>query len=137
MRKANTVYTQQYLTRKVMTCVCETQAHATREGKMFIKSLYDQVQREFKNTEFQFDEVDKRAHELLPTIYSLEDDSGREIKVIDKQTGETKNVMDCSLILKGIIEKIYICRIYVAGSRTGEIKRWISEKNAEYTKIGV
>ena|GEM_PF-6370365 len=42
--------------------------------------------------------------------------------------------MDCFLILQGIIKKIYICRIYVDGSRADEIKKWISEKNTTYLK---
>jgi hypothetical protein len=91
---------------------------------MFAKSLLDNVRTQFPKTHFYFDEVDKRAHKLLPTAYSSEDDSGGEIKVVDKHAKEVKSVMDCSLILHGIIDKIYICRICAEGNNIDEIKSY-------------
>ena len=70
----------------------------------------------------------------MPSVYSSEDDSGGEIKVVDKHTGEVKNVMDRSSILRGIIDKIYICRLYASGNSIDGIKRWIDAKYAEYSK---
>ena len=134
MRQVKKPCSQQYLNREIMTCVFETQAHTKREGKMLTKSLLDGLKREFPTALFQFDDVDKKAHKLLPTAYSLEDDSGGEIIIVDKHTGEANNVMDCSLILQGIIEKIYICRIYASGDSIDDIRNWVNKKNAAYSK---
>jgi hypothetical protein len=50
------------------------------------------------------------------------------VKVIDRHTHEIKNVMDYSLILNGIIKKIYVCRIYAKGENINEIRDWINDK---------
>lgn len=57
-----------------MTCVYETPAHTTRSEKMFTKSLEQGLKQEFPLTAFQFDDVDKKAHKLLPPAYSSGDD---------------------------------------------------------------
>lgn len=134
MRQTAKPYSQKYLTREVMTCIYETPAHTTHGEKMFAKILFDGIKKEFPSALFQFDDVDKKAHKLLPTAYSSEDDSGGEIKVVDKHTREAKNVMDCSLILRGIIDNIYICRLYASGDGIDEIKGWINIKYSEYSK---
>ena len=134
MKRLNGQHSQQYLKREVMSCIFETPAHTTKDAKMFVRSLFDGIKKEFPEDLFQFDDVDKKAQKLLPTAYSSNDDSGGEIKVVDKHTKEPKNVMDCSLILRGIIDKIYICRIYACGKSIDEIKKWINAKYSEYAK---
>jgi HD superfamily phosphohydrolase len=133
MRQANKPYSQKYLKREVMACIFETQAHAKQGEKALAKSLLDGLRRDFPAASFQFDEVDKKAHKLLPPTYSPEDDSGGLI-VVDKHTGEQKNIMDCSLILRGISEKIYICRIYASGDSIEGICNGLSAKYSEYSK---
>jgi len=134
MRQTQKPHVKQYLERRGMTCIYETLAHAKKGEMMLARSLQDNVKTQFPNTQFYLDEVDKRAHKLLPTAYPLEDDSGGEVKVVDKHTGETKNVMECSLILPGIMEKIYICRIYTQGNNIEDIKSYINRKCLEYSK---
>ncbi len=133
MRQIGKDKSQQYLNRCTMTCIYETPAHATSPEKRFAKIFYDSVQNEFPSESFYYDDVDKKAHKLLPSAYLSDDDSGGEIKVIDKHTQETKNIMDCSLILRGIIDKIYICRVYATGNRIEEIKNWINKKYRQYS----
>lgn len=54
----------------------------------------------------------------MPPIYSSEDEGG-EVKIIDRHTGEAKSVMYSSLILKGIMDEIYIYRLYASGENIG------------------
>jgi HD superfamily phosphohydrolase len=119
---------RRFLNRDVWTCIFETPAHTDSNGKKVAKLLFDNVKERFPNAKFQFDEVDKKAHKLLPTVYSPDTDSNEDVKVMDRHTNEIKNVMDYSLILKGIIEKIYVCRIYAKGENIDEIHDWINDK---------
>ena len=130
MKRAKGSFSQQYINRKSMTCVFETPAHATKDDNVFVRDLLDNLKEAFPDELFQIDDVDKKAHKLLPTIHPPEDDGGGEIKVVDRYTKKASNVMDCSLILSGIIAKIYICRLYARGESEesiDRIKKWICE----------
>jgi HD superfamily phosphohydrolase len=123
-----------YLHRRVMSCIFETPAHTTKAQRMVAKSLFDQVQIQFPNALFHFDDSIKAPHKLLPTIYSSGDDSGKHITVIDKYTSDVKNIMDSSPILNSICSDIYICRIYAQGENVDKIRQWVNHKYDEYSK---
>jgi len=135
MKQKQTPHAKRYLERKCMTCVYETPAHATGSEKKLTKSLQEGLEREFPDVFFQFDDVDKKAHKLLPPVYSSKDGDENEIRVIDKHTGEAKSVMHHSLILKGITDSIYICRLYADADKEDikRIKSWINAKDLEYS----
>lgn len=52
--------------------------------------------------------------------------------VIDKHTGEAKNIVDESLILNGVIKPIYIFRIYTDASKgvVEGIRSYIKERHS-------
>ena len=81
-----------------------------------METLKENLETKFENASFRIDDVDKNAHKLLPTGYSSENSDYGIITVIDRHTGEPKNIIDESLILKGVIKPIYIFRIYVSAS---------------------
>jgi HD superfamily phosphohydrolase len=128
MRQTMALPAQQFITRQVMSCVYETPAHATKSEKRNVQNLLNDIREKFPAVDIQFDEVDKKAHKLLPTEYLLDDESGRDIKVVNMHTGKLDNVMDCSLILRGIIKEIYICRLYAKGNGVNEVKRYIDSR---------
>ena len=133
MRCSGGSSSQKFLRRQAMECVYESPVHSNNSEKKLSRILLDNVKSKFPNNEFQYDDVDKKAHKLLPSMYSADDDSGAGVKVIDRHTKEVRNVMDCSLILKGMIDKIFICRIYADGEAVGGIKEYMSKMHAEYS----
>jgi HD superfamily phosphohydrolase len=113
INKSDSEILRQYKDRITMSCIYETTAHAdTEEGKNY-KMIYNLLKKELDTDKIYCNEVDKAAHKLQPIFMVTNDDSDRAIIVIDEKTGSTKNVMDESLILKGIMEPISIKRIYV------------------------
>ena len=136
MKQKATASTQEYFDRKAMSCVYESSAHAKGSDRRYARSLFSELEKNFSHTSFWFDSSNKKPHKLLPTAYSPEDDSGEGIKVLDKHTHEAKNVMDCSLILQGIVDRIDICRIYASGDceEIKKIRDWINAKHAEYSE---
>jgi len=135
-------HAKQYLARTCMTCVYESSAHPSDTEKMFLKIIPKELQKNFPDTSFEFDEVDKEAHKLLPREYlsarSSTNADENDIKIIDKYTDEVKSMMNSSLILKGITKKIFISRIYAytAGKDVSCIKDWINSKKLEYLPEG-
>jgi HD superfamily phosphohydrolase len=130
MREKGKMFSQKYLQRKTMTCIRESSAHATKDESRLFEVLQKQINDEFGKDATFFDEIDKNAHGLLPATFSREDDSGKEIKIIDQYTGKTENIMEVSLILQGIIKKISICRIY-ADNRDVEKHKKIKSRFTE------
>lgn len=127
IKKSNTEYCQQYRSRTIMSCVRETSAHAdVNESKVF-KMICKAVKKELPENAIYIDEVDKSAHKLQPLLLSSDDDSGKEIKIIDKHSGEARNVMEDSLILEGIVRPISIRRLYVKKNHLDQADKIIRE----------
>jgi HD superfamily phosphohydrolase len=127
MRKSEKPFSTKYLRRQTMTCFRETSAHAEKaEGRLF-NAAYNMAKLEFGENSILFDEVDKYAHKLLPTLFSEEDDSGKGVKIVDRAADTVRNIMSESRILRGIIERIYICRLYVGGIDAENIKSRVQE----------
>ena len=127
MRNSNEACAKQYINRETMSCIQESSAHAEKS----LARLYDvactRINEKLGEGSAFFDQIDKKAHKLLPAILESEDDSGREIKVIDKQTKKARNIMQDSLILDGIMRKINICRIYAKKESMIEAKSIVRE----------
>ena len=113
IKKSDTTYCKQYCKRELMTCVRETSAHANKSERQLFKVICHAVQNNIPSDLAFVDEVDKAAHKLQPLLLAHEDDSGKEIKIIDKHSGVARNIMEDSLILEGIVKPISICRLYV------------------------
>ena len=113
---------RQYKSRVTMSCIYETTAHANSDEGNNYKIINNLLKKEFNTDKIYCNEVDKAAHKLQPLFMVTNDDSDRAILVIDGKTGLTKNVMDESLILKGIIEPISIKRIYVTKDIANQAK---------------
>jgi HD superfamily phosphohydrolase len=128
MRQSSGEESKRFLCRDIMSCIYETPAHSNKTQKHMINLLIKNLLQEFAQSKVLLDDVDKKAHKLLPTAYSSNDDSGKEIKLIDRHIGEAKNIMDESLILKSIVDKIYICRIYTNYADPDEQRKWISNE---------
>lgn len=102
-----------YRNRVTMACVYETRVHAnSMADENIFKMLCYSLSKKFGKENFIFDDFDKKAHKLTPVFWGHADDSGYGISVIDKNSPEPSNIMDESLILKGILEPIHIKRIY-------------------------
>lgn len=106
-------YCKQYNNREVMTCIRETSAHADKKEATLFTVICNTVQKKLPAGSVFVDSVDKAAHKLQPLLLAKEDDSGKEIKIIDKHTHEARSIMEDSLILEGIVKKISIRRLYV------------------------
>jgi HD superfamily phosphohydrolase len=128
MRQSSGEEAKKFLCRDIMSCIYETPAHSSQSGKQIVNMLLEFLKMGYSSSKFFCDEVDKKAHKLLPTAYSSDDDSGKEIKLIDRHTGEAKNIMDESLILQSIVDKIKICRIYTDFANLDEQREFIRDK---------
>lgn len=113
IKKSNAKFAFQYKSREVMTCIRETSAHADKAESQLFKVICTAVERALPEDAVFIDKVDKAAHKLQPLLLESDDDSGKGIKIIDKHTKETRNIMEDSLILEGIVKRISIRRLYV------------------------
>ncbi len=105
---------KEYRNRKAnMTLLRETKAHAEEGDKDIIQVYFNILSKTFPAEKFLIDTIDKAAHKFMPSALASEDDSGREIKIIDKQTKEARNIMRDSRILDSIVRPISIKRLYV------------------------
>lgn len=118
-----------FLDRITMSCVYETPAHAgpaeTQSFDLICNLLCDKLGGRYLMT----DSVDKAAHKLHPSYFAAkggEDDSGKSIIILDRDTSRPRNLMEESRILNGIIQPINIRRIYV--------KKEMSEKAKDVIK---
>jgi HD superfamily phosphohydrolase len=112
MRNSDQPFSRQYLNREPMKCIRETSAHAERSENMLWGSIRDDINKEIGEGTAVFDETDKKAHKLIPESLLAEYDAGKEIRVIDRHSGEDSNILEVSLLLQGITKEIHICRIY-------------------------
>lgn len=113
IKKVDTPFATQYKNREIMTCIRETSAHAGTADIRLFEAACKVVRKALPDDAVFVDKVDKRAHKLQPRVLASDDDSGRGIKIIDKHTGEARNIMEDSLILDGIVKSISIQRLYV------------------------
>ena len=122
IRTARTANASKYRQREIMTCVRETSAHADKNEARLFRMICSAVKRELPEDAVFVDDADKSAHKLQPLYLALDDDSGKEIKIIDKHTKDVRNIMEDSLILGGIVKPISIHRLYVAKPYTEQAK---------------
>ena len=130
IRSARTTNASKYRQREIMTCVRETSAHADKNETNLFRMICSAVKRELPEDAVFVDDADKSAHKLQPIYWALNDDSGKEIKIIDKHTKDARNIMEDSLILGGIVKPISIHRLYVAKPYTGQAKEIIAQISA-------
>lgn len=128
MKNKKTQNTEQYLRRQTMTCIRETSAHSDRKEDENFKIICHSVRRELGDGAILIDEVDKVAHKLQPVLSERDDDSGREIKIINKHSENGINIMEESLILAGIVKPIKIQRLYVK-------KEWVEKSKGIIKEI--
>lgn len=127
IRSSDTSACNQYKKREIMTCIRETSAHADKTELRFFGVICKAVKDGLPKNAVFIDEVDKAAHKLQPLLLAEEDDSGKEIKIIDKHTHESRNIMEDSLILEGIVKKISISRLYVDRAYQDKAKQILDE----------
>ena len=115
-----------FKSRKIMTCVHESKAHAEKSEKKTARLIFSLLRSEYGDRVL-FDSVDKAAHKLTPFLLEPHDDSGKGIMILDEKTGDVKNIMEESLILNSIVAPIWINRIYAAKSIADEVRKTIKE----------
>ena len=113
-----------YRSRKIMTCVYESKAHAEKAEKVNAKIIFNILKDEF-NEQILFDSVDKAAHKLTPILLNANDDSGKGIMIMDEKTGNVINLMEESIILESIIRPISIQRIYAVQKCADSVRKRI------------
>lgn len=115
-----------FKSRKIMTCVHESKAHAEKSEKKTARLIFSLLISEYGDRVL-FDSVDKAAHKLTPFLLEPHDDSGKGIMIIDEKTGDVKNIMEESIILESIVHPISISRIYVEKEIAPEVIAKIKE----------
>ena len=114
--------------RNIMTCIYESKPHAETSEKKNTHIIFQLLQKEFGD-QVLYDSIDKAAHKLSPVLFNINDDSGKEIMILDEKTGLTTNIMEESIILKSLIHPISINRIYADRAVKDDILRRINEIN--------
>jgi len=123
LKEANTPATDDFLNRNVsLTCIYQTPAHADKPERNNFDMIRRQVERAVGAVNCWIDDIDKEAHKLLPSYREKDDDSGKEVKVVDTAIRKSSNIMDESLILQGILQKIQINRLYVNSEYANQAK---------------
>lgn len=115
-----------FKTRKIMTCVYESKAHADKSDTTSVKIIFKMLQEQYGD-KVMYDSVDKAAHKLTPALLAPTDDSGKGIMIYDTKTGEIKNIMEESIILDSIVKPISIKRIYADKDVADEVIKKIRE----------
>lgn len=115
-----------FKSRKIMTCVHESKAHAEKSEKKTARLIFSLLISEYGDRVL-FDSVDKAAHKLTPFLLEPHDDSGKGIMIIDEKAGDVKNIMEESIILESIVHPISISRIYVEKEIAPEVIAKIKE----------
>ena len=115
-----------FKSRKIMTCVYESKAHADKADAQNVKIIYNILKDSF-GEKVLYDSVDKGAHKLAPKLLLPNDDSGKGIMIIDQKTDEVKNIMEESVVLDSIVKSISIKRIYAEKEIVEDVKKKIKE----------
>lgn len=115
-----------FKSRKIMTCVYESKAHADKADAQNVRIIYNILKASF-GEKVLYDSVDKGAHKLAPILLLPNDDSGKGIMIIDQKTDEVKNIMEESVVLDSIVKSISIKRIYAEKEIAEDVKRKIKE----------
>lgn len=102
-----------YSNRLTWTCVYETTAHANGAEEDNFNIIYRALRKAVGKSNILQDKVDKVAHKFFPRYIPLKDDSGQGLRIIDKDSSRSKDIMEVSLILRGIMQSINIQRIYI------------------------
>lgn len=110
-----------FKSRKIMTCVHESKAHAEKSEKKNARLIFSLLRSEYGDSVL-FDNVDKAAHKLTPFLLEPYDDSGKGIMIIDEKTGAIKNIME-----ESIVHPISISRIYAEKEIAPEVITKIKE----------
>lgn len=121
---------QDFKSRKIMTCVYESKAHAEKSDATNARMVFKILQTQYGD-QILYDSVDKAAHKLTPALLAPTDDSGKGIMIYDVTTGEIKNLMEESIILDSIVKPISIKRIYAAKDIAAEVIEKINELQAD------
>lgn len=124
MKDSGSDNTCQYLSRQTMTCIFETSAHSNRAEADNSRMIANIMEDRLGMDAILKDSIDKAALKLLPVYLSKDDDSGKDIKIMDRY-GVYRNVMEESLILKSILAPISIKRLYVRKERQDEAEEII------------
>ncbi|MDY2648873.1 MAG: HD domain-containing protein [Pyramidobacter porci] len=119
-----------FKSRKIMTCVFESQTHAEQADKQNTKLIFNQLRKKYGGRVL-YDSVDKAAHRLAPALLAPQDDSGRGIMILDEGTGDVKNIMEESIILDSIVKPISINRIYADKNIAAEVRKEIQRIRSE------
>ena len=109
-----------------MTCVHESRPHADEYEEKNAKIIFDSLRKRY-GEKVEYDHVDKEAHKLMPALFSRQDDSGKEIMILNSKTGEIRNIMEESVVLESITRPISIQRLYADKSIRGDVIRDISD----------
>ncbi len=130
MAKSTSREVDPFRNRDIMTCVFESKAHSSSEGKLSARVIFRSLQQQYGSA-ILLDSVDKTAHKLTPYLLSPDDDSGKGIMILDEKTGDVKNIMEESIILNSIVPPISINRIYAAKDIAEEVRKAIKTFQGE------
>ena len=130
MAKSTSREVDPFRNRDIMTCVFESKAHSSSEGKLSARVIFRSLQQQYGSA-ILLDSVDKTAHKLTPYLLSPDDDSGKGIMILDEKTGDVKNIMEESIILNSIVPPISINRIYAAKDIAEEVRKAIKTFQSE------
>ena len=123
--QTDALFSNAYRRRDIMPCVYESPVHARKDPSY---NLYVNIlKKEFDVDSLEFDQVDKAAHKLSPSLINRNDDSGKGIVVIEEKTGIPSSVMDVSVILQSLVNPLNIKRIYAKKDDASAVRNRIKE----------
>ncbi|MBQ6480874.1 MAG: HD domain-containing protein [Anaerolineaceae bacterium] len=125
-----------FINRRVMSCVYETHTHYNKNTNSIDQQLYRMIKREIQkipNCIIEEDEANKMAHKI-PIMEQYDADSGKGIPIIWDYLDKPTSIADESILLSSLIEPISVKRIYVDKEHAVAAKKIIKTLLAEETE---
>ncbi len=116
---------EQYIKRKVMTCVYETTAHSNRESDLQLCNIIKKELQGQLGCDIFIDTASKLTNKF-PTTEDYDAESGKGIPILVRYTDTPSSIASESILLKSL-KPINIRRIYVAKRYAADAKRIIGE----------
>lgn len=126
--QSNSGIADDFIKRKVMSCVYETTAHSNRINDSYLfteikKHLHGQL----PNGTIVIEDTANKLPHKIPTLEEYDASSGKGIPILLEHTSQPSSIAAESILLKSLVEPINIKRIYVDKKYADKAKELIKE----------
>ena len=116
---------KKFINREVMTCVYETKPHEKDSSDV---KLYRSIRNKLQSLQGCdiFEDNPRKLSHMIPTLSGYDEENGKGIPILDRYSRDPVSVIEESILLKSLHEKIDIRRIYIDKQHAEKAKRIIN-----------